>query len=255
MNLAMLDILDKNTNAVNAILAIDLSSLKVVRQNALATEYFHQKDGGTHLKRLLGKDTKVSEFMQGVQEELGTQEKAVISDTTVTGKTGEELECHITFSYISDDNTHLFMKIHPIIDNKPYYLERFIHTRSRPAFTLNVNDNLSITQANEVFYKSFACNEESLKIIYRNLFVNLLAQDSRQDYEKQILDAVEEHDYSIVQIPIKTARGEVLWLYFNKKKLKQITEEGHQILFCLLVAQDDSIAEINFPFEYHPGDN
>ncbi len=249
MNLAMLDLLDGSaTNAVNTILAVDVAGKKVVRQTPLATEFFHQQDGHTSLKRLLGKERSLDDFLGEATSLLDTTPKYVISDTTVVGKTGEELDCHITCSYITDEKKHLFLKIRPIIDNRPYYLQRFIHTRSRPAFTLDVKDNLSITVANDVFYKSFACNEESLKIIYRNLFVNLLAQDSRKDYEKQILEAVEEHEAFIVEIPIKTARGETKWLYFNKTKLKQVSEEGNPCLFCLLVDPEETIEELDRPF-------
>lgn len=249
MNLAMIDLLDTKSNAVNAIMAIDLETKKVVRQNQLSADYFYQREGATDLKKLFGEDTDKDEFIQGVLVELEDNDKAVISGTTVQGKTGDEVECHLTFSYLNDEYSHLLLKVHPIIDNKPYYMEKFIETRTRPAFTLNVKDNLSINQANDVFYKSFACNEESLKIIYRNMFVNLLAQDSRQDYEKQILDAIDENHYAIVEIPIKTARGETLWLYFNKRKLRPVEDKENPSLFCLLVSREDTLADIDNPFD------
>lgn len=249
MNLSMLDILNQNANAVNAILAVDIEKQTVVGENQLAKEYFSAKEGATDFVRLLGPATNSDEFVRKVREALKRRDKVQITGAHVMGKTGEKLECDMTFSYITPENTHVFMKIRPKIDNKPYYLEKFIETRRRPAFTLNLHEDLTINYGNEAFFQAFACTKDTMKSKYNSLFANLLSQESKDQDVKTIRQAVEDQSSGILdEVSLQTARGDRLWFYYNKNKLKQVENDSKRNLFCLLVDSEATLEELEDPF-------
>lgn len=249
MNLSMLQVLETNSNAINAILAVDLSTKKVVGENLLAHKYFIQKDGVSDFVRMLGPATNSYEFVRKIREALKHREKVQITGAHVMGKTGEKLECDMTFSFITPEQTHVFMKIKPKIDNKPYYLEKFIETRKRPAFTLNLHDDVKINYGNQAFFRSFACTKETMESKYDNLFGNLLGADSRSEDLEALRKAVKEGNSGILdEVSLQTARGERVWLYFNKNKLKQVESDCNNNLFCLLVGSETTLEELEDPF-------
>lgn len=249
MDWKVLDALDITANAINALMVVDIESRRVLMSNALGMEYFSRKDNLISLQSTLGIDTDVGELFQSVTEALEDNLQTSLDGTSVVLKDGEELDCNIVFTFATPEKKHLFMKVHPLVDNKPYYLEKFVESRRRPAFTLNVSENLTVNHGNPGFYKCFACNKTSMKLRYKNYFGNLLAEDMRQDYEAKIYEAIKEQPSGILDIPVQTALGEVLYFYFDTERLKQVESDSNRNLFCLLVSKDDTEADLCNPFE------
>lgn len=244
-----LDSLQKTYNAINAIIVVDIETRRAVMANDLALQYFSEKDDIISMQTVLGRDINIEAMFADIVTDLETNLHSVRENTTTVGAMGDDLECDLVFTYATPDKKQLFMKVHPIIDNKPYYLEKFIETRSRPAFTLNVHENLTVNFGNEKFYKSFACNKTSMKLRYKNYFGNLLAEELRQDYEATIHSAIKDQECARLDIPVQTAMGEVLWFYFDKKRLRQVESDPNNNLFCLLVSKDDTTEDLNNPFD------
>lgn len=250
MNLSMLNTLEKSVNSINAIVALELATKKVVAENQLAQEYFASIQGATDFVRLLGPATNSDEFVRKIKEALKRREKVQITGAHVMGKTGERLECDMTFSYITPEHTHVFMKVRPKIDNKPYYMEKFVETRRRPAFTLNFHDDVKVNYGNEIFFQSFACTKETMGSKYNNLFSNLLSTHSREEDLATLRRAVREGTSGILDdVSLQTARGDRLWVYFNKNKLKQVEPDTYKNLFCLLVDSETTEEELENPFD------
>lgn len=249
MNWNVLNELSTKHPAINAILVVEIASKRVVMANSLALQYFSRRDDVINLQRTLGLETDLNDLFESVVEDLGENSSTVMESATVEGKTGEDLECDITFTYAQPDKTHLFVKIHPIIDNKPYYLEKFVETRKRPSFTLNLNANLTVNHGNAKFYECFACNKTSMKLRYKNYFGNLLAEEYRQEYEAQIYAAVAESPVGKIDIPVQTAQGVTLWFYYDSLRLRQVEDDSSNNLFCMLISDDDTEETLNSPFQ------
>ncbi|MFI3254203.1 MAG: hypothetical protein R3Y63_07660 [Eubacteriales bacterium] len=249
MNWKVLDALDTKHSAINALLIVELESRRVVMANTLALKYFAGQDDQISLQKTLGRDINLQDLFLSVQEDLSHNVVTLMEDSVVEGKTGDDLECDISFTYATPEKKHIFMKIHPIINNKPYYLENFIATRKRPAFALNIHENLTVTHGNPLFYKAFACNKTSMKLRYKNYFGNLLSEENRQDYEAQIFAALDQAPMGKLDIPVQTAFGETLYFYYDTLRLRQVEDDFRNNLFCLLVGKDDNNETLTTPFD------
>lgn len=249
MNWSSLDALESKYSAINGIIVIDVETRRVVMANTLSLRYFGDETEEISVQRTLGRDKDIQALFQQVQEELEKNLVYVIENTTVTGIDGEELLCDISFTFANPGKKFLFMTIHPNVDNKPYYMKKFIDSRSRPAFLLNVEDKPVVNHGNAQFFKSFACNKTSMKLRYKNVFASLLAEDMRHDYEKIIMDSVRQAPYGKIDVPVQTAQGETLYFYYDSQRLHQVVEDYRQNLFCLLVKQDEEHDMLLDPFD------
>ncbi len=245
MNLKMLEALE---NSLNAIVAIELRSEKVVSENKRARDLLSIKGKPIDLEQLFFSTSKKNHTINAAYAALQREDKYRIWDTEVRGSGKENVKCDIEFSFVNDSKTHFFLKVRPIVDNKTYYLEKFIETRKRPAFTLNRRD-LKVGIGNDSFYRSFACNSESIKTKYNSEFVRFLQEEGRAETEQQIKTTMAEHNRGIIDIPIHTARNETLFFYYDLKKLKQVEIEADSLIFCLLVEKTDTIEDLDDPFD------
>lgn len=246
MNLEVLNVLEKS---VNAIMAVELPSMKVISDNRVARELFSINKTQIRLSTLFFSLEKAMGIMSQAQEELKTKQKFRIWDTEVMGSDREKIPCDVEFSYVNDSKQHMFLKVRPVLDNKTYYLEKFIETRKRPAFTLSKTGPFIVNLGNEAFYKSFACNKETIHTRYKGEFVRFLHEEGRDDDEKKIRDAMAKSPNGIVDIPIQTAYGDTLWLYYDLQKLKQLEKEIDTLIFCLLVKKTDRVEDLTDPFD------
>lgn len=246
MNLKMLDALE---NCLSAILAIELKTERVVGDNKRARELLGINGKPIDLSVLFFNKASKNTILNGMYNALQHEDKYRIWDTKVKGVLKDDVECDIEFSFITDAKTHVFLKIRPIVDNKAFYLEKFIETRRRPAFTMNRTGEFLVGIGNDSFYSSFACNKDTIKTKYNNEFVRFLQQEGRKETEQQIRDSISLHSAAILDIPIQTARGETLFFYYDTKKLRQVEKEAGTLMFCLLLSKDDTIEALDDPFD------
>lgn len=246
MNLEVLKVLEKS---VSAILAIESDTLKTISENHRATELLSINAAPIRLSTLFFSKSKAEKIMAEVTAQLETQDKYRIWDTEVMSATREPLPCDMEFSYVNDSKTHFFLKIRPILDNKTYYLEKFIETRKRPAFTMNKHGEFIVGLGNDSFYKSFACNQETIRTRYKGEFIRFLQEEGRKEDEAKIRNAISEKSSGILDIPIQTAYGDTLWFYYDTQKLKQLEKEENTLMFCLLVNKTDTIEDLADPFD------
>lgn len=247
MNLEVLKIMEKS---VSAIVAFETSTLKPVSENDRATELLSINGATLRLSTLFFSKEKAEALLLDVKKNLETQDKYRIWDTEVMGNQRKAIPADLEFSYVTPDKTHMFLKVRPILDNKTYYLEKFIETRKRPAFTMNKNGDFIVGIGNDIFYKSFACNKETISTRYKNEFVRFLREDARKDDEEKIRQAIAQQPSGILDIPIQTAYGDTLWFYYDTKKLRQLEKDDTgNLMFCLLVSKEDTIEQLDDPFD------
>lgn len=246
MNLTVFNILE---NSFNAILGVEVPSFKVISENRQARELLAIDGAPIRLSTLFFSNDKANARMKEVLKNLEVDDNVQIWDTEVMSRDREVMACDIEFSYVNSDKTHLFLKVRPILDNKTFYLEKFIETRKRPAFTLSKDGQFHVGLANEAFYKAMACNAVSIETRYKKEFTRFLQEEGRAETQQQILDAMDANSSGILDIPIQTAYGDVLWFYYDTKKLKQLEKETDSLMFCLLVDRSDTIADLTDPFD------
>ncbi len=246
MNLAMLEALE---NSLSAIVAIELKSEKIVSENKKARELLSIKGKPIDLSELFFSKSKKNHLINAAYSALQREDKYRVWDTEVRGSAKDNVKCDIEFSFVNDAKTHFFLKIRPIVDNKSYYLEKFIETRRRPAFTMNRHGDFIVGLGNDSFYAAFACNKETIKTKYNGEFVRFLQEEGRKQTEAKIRNAIAKNSNGILDIPIQTARGDTLFFYYDTKKLKQVEVEVDNTMFCLLVSKTDTIEALDDPFD------
>lgn len=249
MDWKVLDAIETKYSAINALLVVEIEQRRVILANSVALQYFSIRENEISLQKLLGRDMNLEELFQSVAEGLEETLEMVMENIEVENRDGEIYSSHISFTYATPMKNYLFVKIHPNFDNRPYYLEKFIETRSRPAFSLNTNENLTINHGNHKFFQAFACNKASMKLRYKNYFGNLLAEELRQEYEGMIFESLKTNPVAKLDIPVKTAQGETLFFYYDSLRLRQVEEDYKNNLFCLLVAENETQEDLSNPFD------
>lgn len=249
MDWSVLDSLSTQHSGISAIMVVEIKTRRVVMSNTLGMQYFSGRDDIISIQKMFGRDTDMADLFQSVTDALDADQIAIVQDVTTEGRAGDEMECRITFTYATPSKKFFFMKVRPVVNNRPYYLEKFIESRKRPCFTLGLQENLTVRQGNPLFYKAFACNKTSMKLRYKNYFGNLLAEEFRQEYEAMIYEAVKGKPFGRLDIPVQTAQGEALWFYYDTTRLVQVEEDFNNNLFCLLVRKDDSQEDLINPFD------
>ncbi len=249
MNWYALDALETKYSAINALLVVEVAQRRVVMSNSLALQYFSIRDNEISLQKTLGREMNLEDLFQSVKERLEEKIVTILENTEVESNDGDIFSCHISFTYATPKKNYMFIKIHPIFDNRPYYLEKFIESRSRPAFSLNINENLTINHGNNSFFQAFACNKASMKLRYKNYFGNLLSEENRQEYEGLIFESLKTTPVAKLDIPVRTAQGETLYFYYDSLRLQQVEDDYKNNLFCLLVREDETQEDLSNPFD------
>lgn len=246
MNLKILEALE---NSLSCILAIELKTETVLSQNKRARELLSVNDKPIDLSHLFFSKVQKNNVLNSMYSALQHEDHYRIWETEVQSGDKKKVECDVEFSFVTDAKTHVFLKIRPIVDNKAFYLEHFIETRKRPAFTMCRTGNFIVGIGNDKFYRAFACDKESIKTKYNSEFFNFLNQEGRKATVERLRTAIEQNSHGILDIPIQTARGETLYFYYDTKKLRQVEKEAGTLLFCLLVSKTDTIDDLSDPFD------
>lgn len=234
----------------NAVVTIDMHTGKVVAGNKLAHEMFGRPDKTFEFDRLLGECKNSNEFMENMKNHLAEQVTAELKGTHVVDGSGEKIDSDLIFDFLTEDKSHVIIRVCPVTDQKKFLLDTFIESRKHPAFTLNVNDNLRIMRGNKAFYASFACTKESMLEKYDNQFVTMLSEERHKEDETLILEALSEKPFDILDVSIQTARGEKLNLYYNKEKLRLLDEDWNDNLFCMLVEKDTPLEKLEAEWNF-----
>lgn len=246
MNLKMLEALE---NSLSAILAIELKSEKIISENKRARELLSENQKDIDLSVLFFTKVNKNNVFNSMYSSLQHEDKYRIWETEVQGAGQIKIECDVEFSFVTDAKTHVFLKIRPFVDHKSFYLENFIETRKRPAFTMNRVGEYIIGIGNEKFYRAFACNKESIVTKYNSEFKQFLNQEGRSETLEEIRETMSKNSHGIIDVPIQTARGETLYLFYDTKKLRQVEKEAGTLVFCLLVSKTDTVEELTDPFD------
>lgn len=228
----------------NAILTIELDKNILAAGNQLAQNYFGKGGDSFDFSLLLGDSPNASAYVHNLQEQLEGKFTAIVKDTTVKTNDGQELPCDLIFDYLTPDHSVIILRICPHWDQKGFILDKFINSRKHPAFTLDVHQDLRIIRGNKLFYSAFACTEESLLEKYDNQFASMLSEDTWEEDATQIHEALQGDSCGILEIRIQTARGENLYFYYNKEKLKLIQDDWNNNLFCMLVDESYTLEDL-----------
>lgn len=222
----------------NAIVTIDLQAGKVLAGNIMAHKLFGRPDKTFDFSKILGDFNSSDTFVQNITNILGPGLTAEVKDTFILGEHKEKIPSDLIFDALTEDKNIVVMRACPIVDQKRFILETFIESRRHPAFTLNVYENLKIVHGNQQFYRTFACDQESMAEKYDNQFISMLSEDRMEDDENQIFTALKEKPCGILDVKIQTARGESLYFYYDTEKLKLVEPDWNSNLFCMLVEKD-----------------
>lgn len=244
--LTILRVLD---HSKNAIFLISTEAVTANGGNDKARKLFGLGTNPVSVESILGSEFSNEGFMEKVIPSLMETEKCLIENAPVTSVAGEAVPCDLDFVLASDDMEYIFLIIRIKEDRRGHYIENLLLKSKEPTFILDYTDELLVRDGNDLFYQSFACSKEDIGDKYEHLFANFLAEETKEEDVQKILEAIPDNSSGILEIPIQTAHGDILFLYYNSKKLKPLVNENERCLYCKLIEQEVTLHKVEYPYD------
>ncbi|MFI3253693.1 MAG: hypothetical protein R3Y63_05075 [Eubacteriales bacterium] len=177
----------------------------------------------------------------------------MIEDCNLKTQKRDLLPCSLEFTYAKDSKEAILLIVKIKEDHRPHYLNILLNHMKRPAFMMEcagiLEVDLIIRSANDLFYQAFACTKETIGKRYDNHFQEMIHAQGRSEYVIDIVQGVQRSFSGIIDVPVQTANGDKMVLYFSHTIAKPLLEENDNRIFCLLVNPKDTLEEIECPFE------
>lgn len=234
--------------ATKSILVLNVRSGLVEGSNSIAKEYFLKRGDEVVYEDLFEYIDEGRNIMRLAMGSLESREEITMTNREIITKDKVRVKADLKFMYITPEKNYLLIVIKPEIDNKRYYLERFVDTRRRPAFTYNIND-LTIDYANNLFHRAFATDKVRLVKVHNSKLTNFMSEDYRADFNNTIRDSVNSISSMIIDIPFSTATGKHLSLFYNTETLKGVSERNSGIVYFCMVERGENLKDVSDPFE------
>ncbi|MFI3255064.1 MAG: hypothetical protein R3Y63_12140 [Eubacteriales bacterium] len=248
--LKILEILDREAPSGNAIFLFEVDTGKVLGGNLEANDLFSTKHNVFDLKKIFGDSLPMESLMQRITIKLDEQKITSIDDVEVVCKKNEVHRCSLDFTYLTDERKGIIMIVKIKEDFRGIFLEMLLSNSKRPAFLLEyATDDLVIRNGNDTFYQAFVCTRDNIEEKYESRLENLLSEEDRERYMSDILTGIQGGSSGILQVPLRTARGETLLFYYSKKLIKPLIDEEDKCLFCLLVGTGETQEEVECPYD------
>lgn len=244
--LTILRVLD---HSKNAIFLIHTEAGTVSGGNAQAKKLFTTGSGTSTLGAILGGSFTDDFLMDQVVPDLMETGKCFVEDVPVETVTGETIDSALDFVLASDDMEYIFMIIRLKEDRRPFYMQTLLRKSKRPAFILDYGEQLIVKDGNDAFYQSFACSKDDIEEKYESLFDHFLAEETKTEDVDRIFDGISGKESDILDIHVKTSHGDTLFFYYNTKKLLPLLDPHEKCMFCQLVAQDDTLEHVEYPYD------
>ncbi|MFI3250666.1 MAG: hypothetical protein R3Y07_06860 [Eubacteriales bacterium] len=234
--------------ATKSIMVFNIRSSQIEASNSIAKDYFKRSGDEVVFSDLFEFKEEGRNALRLAMNSLTSRDEVILTNRMVVTKEGMQLKSDIKFMYLTPERDQLLITIKPEIDNRRYYLERFIDSRRRPALTYDIN-NLKVDYANILFYRAFACDKVRIVTMYDSRLTNFMREDYRADFENTIKDSVHSIDSMLLDIPFSTSNGKTLNLYYNTKTLKDVTERDSGLIYFCLAEKHESVKALCDPFE------
>lgn len=243
----ILELLDTEAPSGNAIFLIETESASVLGGNRQANDMFAQRPNDFNLKKILKNAYSVHYLIELAEELLAEQDIATLKNIEIITLKDEIFSCNLDLLYATENQEGLLIIVKIQEDRRPHYLKLLLDKNNRPAFLLHCGDDLIVRGGNDLFYKSFACTRENIQEKYQNRFELFLSEEERLNYVAHIYNTLQQESHGILNVPLRTARGEVLYFYFSKKAIKHLVEDTS--VFCLLVGQNETLEQVECPYD------
>lgn len=244
----ILDLLDSEAPSGNAIFLLETATAKVFGGNREAIELFQEGTKPFDLKKIFKSVYTVENLIQTGKTMLETEDIAVIKEAEVLCQSGTTYPCVLNLMYATDNQDWLLIFVKIQEDRRPYFLRMLLEGSKRPAFFLEYGEELIVRDGNDAFYKAFACSPENIDEKYQRKFELFIDEEDRASAMSLIYDSIQKESNKIVNVILRTARGDALKFYYSQKTLKHLIDEEETLLYCLLVGLDDTLREVESPF-------
>lgn len=246
--LHILEILDTEAPSGNSIFLIETATSTILGGNRQANDLFAWRENVFDLPAIVKNVFTVSYIVEQAQLLLAQQDIASLDDIEVVTLKGEILKCSVDLIYATEQGEGLLLILKIKEDRRPHYLKMILDKNKRPAFLLRYGDDLLVRDGNDLFFKSFACTRDNIQEKYQNNFELFLSEEERIHYVADIYQHIQQENKGILEVPLRTARGDTLFFYFSKDAIKHLVDDEH-CAFCLLVDQEETLEEIECPYD------
>lgn len=245
----ILELLDSEVKSENAIFLFEIATGKVEGGNLQANALFAKKPDEFDMLKILSPVDSIEGLLAEACEGLKATPHCIIYNKELFTVSEETVLCNMDFTYATDSMDRMLLIIRVKEDKRPEYLKMLLKKSKRPTFLIDFGQNMVVRDANDVFYHSFACSADTIEAKYQSHFENFLGEENREEYILNISVALNQQEKGIVEVPLQTARGEVMYFYFSKVRITQFLPEGDTCIFCQLVNQKETLEDVEYPFD------
>lgn len=219
-------------NNASAFVVFNKSTQEVVSENKKARDLFFSENHEFNIVEVFGSAEKAQEIIVKLQNELNKAQLITIYDMTLYRNNMIPILCDLEFSYISDDKSHIYLKISEKNDKKLQLMKTLIEKIQSPVVVIYKDEHFTISYANSKFYNEFGSDENTFYTNYGNHFPALLLPEKQEEFVTLFKKATETSSKGELSIPLCFATGEVRWLEYDCDKLKSM--DSAKKIYCQL---------------------
>lgn len=229
MRQSAVDLLNQNASAF---VIFHRNSYEIVSENKKARDMFFQKGTDYHLQSIFGSEEAVEKIVHKSEEELRSHQPISLFNVIIPQKSDHKLVCNLEFSYISDDQNYIYMKLTEKQDRKLELMRTIVERVQKPVVVLFHVQNYGISYGNSLFYELFDSVEETFKRTQGSHFLYLLEPRCQKDFSAKLEQSLKENSKGCLSMPLTFVNGMQKWLYYDSEKLRIM--DSDKKIYCEL---------------------
>lgn len=152
------------------------------------------------------------EMIQKMRSEYNPEEPMTVFSNLFTMKPdGSEQFADLTISYANEEQTILCFRLYLREDIRMSVATEMIVNGVKPLFLADINEEMDIFFANELFYTTFTKNKEAFESYYKNSFMATMLDTEQTSFYKKLRNILFDKKSFREDIQISTVHGVRKW--------------------------------------------
>ncbi|MFI3253695.1 MAG: PAS domain-containing protein [Eubacteriales bacterium] len=218
-------------NLGNPFMVGSLVTEKTFYINKQATELFGITTDDCDLGKVFDKSPERIQSL--MVKSLKENKPTLVYNYTAITKENKKILVDLQVGYFNDEKTEVFLEIIPQNDTRMAMALHQIQHSTRAEAILNFDDDLTILECNEAFYKVFESNEDTCQAIYCKQLSQAFHVDSRTKLVEEIQENLQNSQLYTKELTVENAKGEEHWYCLELQK-RELDNSGAKLM-CSLV--------------------
>lgn len=128
---------------------------------------------------------------------------------------GEEQMGDLLVGFWNNEKTQFYLEFMPKLDNRELFLKNLVDQACKPMFLASLDEGLKVFYGNDLFFRTFAKNEEEFTSFYHSNFIETVVDIEKESFMKEIRRTLSNHSEFHQDIQISTVSGGKKWFYLE----------------------------------------